>query len=496
MNNLKLILGGPGCGKTTRLLDIVQQEMATGVPSTAIAFVTFTKAAAIEARTRAAAQFQLDPEHDLPWFRTIHSLAYSQLNVSQDEMMSRRDWIEFGDVVGETISGVSDAVDGWLAFSTKHIGDQLLHIYEYAMTTLRSLRDTWYMLNDAVDWYRLKRFVDALTAYKADTGKFDFIDLLHQYSDHGTPVPVQVAVIDEAQDLTAAQWAVVERAFGGAERVYVGGDDDQAIYSWAGADIQHFLTLSTDPEVLRVSHRLPRAVHALSRQVSGRIGARYAKPFGSTDRPGTIEWHQHPDGIDFGQGSWFLLARNTYMLRHIEAMLRSQGFPYNKRIGPSVLPDEVRGMQCWERLRTGKQADMSPGDARSLARLLDVPKPQLKELARYTLASFGWEARAQLPWYDALPGIPQDRREYYLSCLRRGEKLTQAPRIRLETIHGVKGAEADHVVLLTDMSHRTAESFRADPDGEHRVFYVGLTRARQSVHLVMPQSDEAYHIDS
>jgi superfamily I DNA/RNA helicase len=286
MNNLKLILGGPGCGKTTRLLQIVAEEMATGIPSTAIAFVTFTKAAASEARTRAAAQFQLDPDHDLPWFRTIHSLAYSQLNISRDEMMSRRDWVEFGDVVGETITGTLDATDGLLAFSTKHIGDQLLHIYEYAMTTLRSLRDTWHLLNDAVDWHRLKRFVDALTAYKADTGKFDFIDLLHQYSDHGPPVPIQVAVIDEAQDLTAAQWAVVERAFSGAERVYVGGDDDQAIYQWAGADIQRFLTLSTTPDVLRVSHRLPRAVHELSRQVAARIGMRYTKLF-RAPLPGT-----------------------------------------------------------------------------------------------------------------------------------------------------------------------------------------------------------------
>jgi superfamily I DNA/RNA helicase len=137
---------------------------------------------------------------------------------------------------------------------------------------------------------------------------------------------------------------------------------------------------------------------------------------------------------------------------------------------------------------------MSSAEARALARLLDVVKPQLKELSRYTLASFGWDARARMPWYDALPGIPADRREYYLSCLRRGEKLAQPPRVRLETVHGVKGAEADHVMLLTDMSHRTAESFRAAPDGEHRVFYVGLTRARSTLHLVMPQSDESYKI--
>ena len=59
---MKLILGGPGCGKTTRLLGIVQEELARGVPSDEIAFVAFTKAAAEDAKRRAAETFGLDPK--------------------------------------------------------------------------------------------------------------------------------------------------------------------------------------------------------------------------------------------------------------------------------------------------------------------------------------------------------------------------------------------------------------------------------------------------
>jgi superfamily I DNA/RNA helicase len=494
MNNLKLVLGGPGCGKTTRLLEIVEGEMAAGVPPSAIAFVTFTKAAATEAKERAAEKFGLDPEDDLPWFRTIHSLAYARLGVSRDEILDRRDWGEFGNVVGEALTGMYDTSDGApVAGGGREIGDLLLRVTDYAATTLMPLESAWRHLNEAVNWHRLQRFADALTAYKQDVGKMDFTDLLRQYADHGDPVPVQVAVIDEAQDLTAAQWACVRRAFETAQRVYVGGDDDQAIYHWAGADVRQFLHLSATPEVLHVSHRLPRAIHTLSQTVAARISARYVKQFAPSDRDGTVEWHQHASAVDFSQpGSWFLLARNTYMLRAMEQQLREMGVPYVRRNGPAVSPTDVKAMQLWERARTGKVTDLSAGDVRALAKALDQPKPQLKESARYTLASFGWDAWAGRPWFEVLIGIPNERRDYYLACLRRGERLTKPARIRLETIHGVKGAEADHVLLMTDMSGRTATSFRLNADNEHRVFYVGVTRALQSLHLVMPQSDQAY----
>lgn len=488
MNNLKLILGGPGCGKTTRLLQIVEQEMNNGVPPSAIAFVTFTKAAAEEAKQRAAAQFSLSGD-DLPWFRTIHSLAYARLNIQRDEMLTGKDWQEFAEMVNEPMSGGLDASDGApIVASGREIGDVLLRICDYAATTMMPLDEAWHSLNEPVPWFRLKRFADALTQYKSDTGRMDFTDLLKHYAASGPPVPVQVAVIDEAQDLTAAQWAAVKMAFSGVERTFVGGDDDQAIYHWAGADVAQFLTLSDMPEVLPISHRLPRQIHSLATKIAARITARYHKRFAPSEREGTITWHQHPSGVEFANGSWLILARNNYMLFGLEKMIREQGYVYTRRSGPSVSPMDVKCMQLWERLRTGKVADMAASEARALAKALDQPKPQTKELQRYTLASFGWQVWAEHPWYMALTGISPERRDYYLACLRRGERLTKPPRLRIETIHGVKGAEADHVLLMTDMSDRTAKSFRLNEDAEHRVFYVGVTRALKSLHLVMPQS--------
>jgi len=495
MNNLHLVLGGPGCGKTTRLLEIVQEELTRGVPSSAIAFVTFNKDASDRGRVRAAEKFHLDLKQDLPWFRTIHSLAYGLLGTTRDEMMEPRDWQEFSAMVGEVITGSGgSAEDGAPQWGGREMGDTLLRIIDFSRTTLMPLEDCWHMLDEPVDWFRLKRFALALQVYKDDTGKIDFTDLLTRYATDGPAINVQVAIIDEAQDLTAAQWAVVRRCFAGAERVYVAGDDDQAIYQWAGADVPQFLTLSRTPEVLHISHRLPEEIHAFSQRIAQRISRRYIKEFRPSDRSGRVEWHQYVDGVDLSRGTWFLLARNNYMLRHIEQVVRAQGMNYTTRSGPAVLPTDVRAMLTWEQLRSGKRPDMSAAEFRALAKALDLPKPQAKELQRYTLANYSIGVRVQHPWYEALTGIPIDRRDFYLACLRRGEKLTHPPRIRIDTIHGVKGNEADHVLMMTDMSHRTAASFRLNADNEHRVFYVGATRALQSLHLIMPQSDLSYNL--
>lgn len=500
MKNLRLILGGPGTGKTSRLLDIVSEELRGGLPPSAIAFVTFTKVAAQEAKARAAEQFGLDPERDLPWFRTIHSLAYAQLSLTKDEIMGPKDWSEFSELVGETVTGVTQTLEADEADDVlygggrkREPGDVMLRIVDYAATTLRSLEAAREILNEDIAWPRLWRFAETLRWYKHDTDKIDFNDMVVRYATTGKPVPVEVAIIDEAQDLTAAQWAAAERAFAGCERVYVAGDDDQAIYHWAGADVERFLRLSTQPEVLPLSHRLPRQVHAFSQQLARNISQRYVKQFAPSDRSGELTFHNRADDVDLGSGTWFLLARNTYLLPRLETMVREQGFNYITRSGPAVNPGHVAVMQLWERMRTGKMADCSARDARALLRALGLPLTQMRELERYTLDTLGVSMeRRGLPWYEVLSGVPRYARDFYHACLRRGEKLTKPPRIRIETIHGVKGAQTDHVLLLTDFSSRTAMTYRLNPDTEHRVFYVGATRAREGLHIVLPQTRLGY----
>ena len=97
-------------------------------------------------------------------------------------------------------------------------------------------------------------------------------------------------------------------------------------------------------------------------------------------------------------------------------------------------------------------------------------------------------------WHKALNGLPETDRVYLTAMLRRKEKLSSEPRIKVSTIHGAKGGEADNVLLLTDISP-TSDNSRLLGDKEsqllsddlHRLFYVAVTRTKQNLFLVDPE---------
>ena len=67
------IFGPPGTGKTTTLLNMVDEALENGTSPHRIAFLAFTRKAANEAKERAAERFGLDPKKDLVHFRTLRS---------------------------------------------------------------------------------------------------------------------------------------------------------------------------------------------------------------------------------------------------------------------------------------------------------------------------------------------------------------------------------------------------------------------------------------
>jgi DNA helicase-2/ATP-dependent DNA helicase PcrA len=77
-----------------------------------------------------------------------------------------------------------------------------------------------------------------------------------------------------------------------------------------------------------------------------------------------------------------------------------------------------------------------------------------------------------------------DERIYMLKVLQHGQKLTEPTKIRLSTIHGAKGAQADHVIVLTDRAWRSFKEGERLPDDEARTWYVAVTRAKHKLTIV------------
>ena len=84
----------------------------------------------------------------------------------------------------------------------------------------------------------------------------DYTDMLSRYINEGFVPTFDVVLIDEAQDLSLLQWEMVQKIIDRADQVYIAGDDDQAIYKWAGADVDTFLGLEGRTLVLDKSYRI------------------------------------------------------------------------------------------------------------------------------------------------------------------------------------------------------------------------------------------------
>ena len=92
-------------------------------------------------------------------------------------------------------------------------------------------------------------------------------------------------------------------------------------------------------------------------------------------------------------------------------------------------------------------------------------------------------------WYEAFGGdAAGTRRIEYLRKMRaNGEQLNKKPRIELSTIHAAKGGESQNVVLLTDLTKTTLDTYEKNPDDENRLFYVGATRTKENLHIIEPK---------
>ena len=103
---------------------------------------------------------------------------------------------------------------------------------------------------------------------------------------------------------------------------------------------------------------------------------------------------------------------------------------------------------------------------------------------------FGLESDHDETWDMALDRIGDEDRAYASSLLNRGVNIFEKPKIKLSTIHGAKGGEADNVLLFLDLSGKAMIDLEKNSDDAHRVLYVGLTRAKSNLVLKMPEDNQ------
>ena len=484
-----IVLGPPGTGKTTTLLNKVDDYLKNTDPDK-IGYFAFTQKAAYEARDRAIKKFNLE-EDDLPYFRTLHSLAFRRLGIKKEDVMQRRHYQDFGKRIKEEIKYAEYENDYNGIFTTDSEYLRVINLAKRKEITPEqqySLQEH----NQELELDKLKIIANELERYKKEHNLIDFNDMIMDFTKSDAAVPkFDVVFIDEAQDLSKMQWHMAKSIWQKTTDSFIAGDDDQAIFRWAGADVDSFIAQEGQMLPLQQSYRIPARVHGLAMGIINKIKTRINKTWQPKIHKGSLSRYYDFEEINMSSGEWLVLARTKYMLDNLEEDLYLKGYYYQNKFRKQREHALHLAAIDWEHLRQGQLLKYDQLEKiSSYTNLWD--KQKMKGMVKdsfYGMDQLKKDYGLQTSdvWYTAFNAAPSRDINYLRKMRKNGEKLNEAPRITLSTIHGAKGGECENVVLLTDLSLNTMKSYEQNPDDENRLFYVGATRTKEHLHIVEPK---------
>ena len=485
-----IVLGPPGTGKTHTLLNEVDNCLKQTDPNK-IGYFSFTQKAAYEARDRAMAKFNLS-EDDLPYFRTLHSLAFRKLGIKKENVMQRKHYADLGNKINMRID-YNEYDEEQTGIFTTH--SDYLRIIQLAKLRGITPEQQYNLREHSQDLSvrDLKILDNELKEYKKQYGLIDFNDMITQFIKSDVCPKFDTVFIDEAQDLSRMQWDMATALMFNAEDSFIAGDDDQAIFRWAGADVDSFITQTGKILNLTQSYRVPKVVHDMAMGIVKRISNRLHKEWAPKSKSGQLSFYHDFQDVDMRKGDWFVLARTRHMLNDLENVLYSQGLYYKNKFKKGYEKDLYEAVIDWEEWRKNKHLDHEK--IKRIASYM-TPDHYSKEELQYLNKEkfYSMEEcyqrhglKTKIVWYAAFDAAPLKQIKYIRKMRANGEQLNKPPRILLSTIHGVKGGEAENVVLLTDLSNNTQKSMDRFPDDENRLFYVGATRTKDHLHIIRPK---------
>ena len=518
------VLAGAGTGKTRAITHRIAYAVHSGahVPNRVLA-VTFTARAAGEMRTRlrdlGVAGVQA---------RTFHAAALRQLQFFWPQAIGG----QLPSIVEHKASLVADACNRLrIAADRTRVRDLSAEV-EWTKVMLVDPDDYVRLAAAAgrgepggLDLATVARLVRTYEEVKADRAVIDFEDvllltagLLDERPDVAATVREQYRhfVVDEYQDVSPLQQRLLDLWLGAREDLCVVGDASQTIYSFAGATPEHLLDFPQrhpDARVVRLvrDYRSTPEVVGFANSVLSMATGRHARarleliaqrPSGP---PPTFT--AYDDDLAEASGVAARIAaevRAGRKAKDVAVLFRTNG---QSQALESALADAgvgyvVRGGERFFSRREVRDAIvLLRGAARSA-----LPGHEVGAEARAVLGSAGWAEKA-----PSAGGATRERWESLqalvvladeLAATRPGstladlvEELTErasaqhAPTVdgvTLASLHAAKGLEWDVVHLVGVSEGLLPISFAETPDDveeERRLLYVGVTRARESVHV-------------
>lgn len=516
-----LLYGPPGTGKTTSGLKWLEKRVDEGADIYRAAFVSYTKAAVEEANERLGERFGVNPETELPYSRTLHSLCVKTLGL-RDDWLADDKLDQFAEEYGYSLKPAKKSTpDDDLETMREKEGEDApyLRIWDFARHRLIPDAEAgWDAFTDYdpdgaafVRRSQFESFVEDYEKWKQENCLRDYTDLLTEYLDNPTALPVSVAVVDECQDLSPLLWSVADHLFAEAEFRATLGDDDQAVYSFSGAVPRLMNQRSTRHRVkLSQSYRLPRAITRAALSIIEQNEDREPKEIIPLDVEGVAERVSFLEDLELlNNESWFVLCRNWKLLDQILPTFEQEGIPYRigggRRYSPWSDKGPLRAARAILRLSAGQTLTMGElwplvqktgtqrgekvgvwewGFKKRLEnRVVEMPDARLtwRDLGDLGMTRWGFERVMRRDFSVLTREVSERDLRTYQNALKRGT-LEREVRISVGSMHGSKGKEADNVVALMACTGGPARAmlrpWRAEE--ERRVAYVAATRAKRA----------------
>ena len=467
------VVGPPGTGKTRRLLNEVQKYVDKGIPLNRIGYFAFTRKAAGEARDRFLKIKTELTKKDIKYFQTLHSLAFNRLGLKEENVMQDLNYKAIGDTCGIQIKYASYETNNWngiFSSDSEYLG--LINLARVKQISVLEQLDLNEHLS-RIERDKLDAIDKEISNYKKIYNLIDFTDMIQKFLDTNDTPEFDVIFVDEAQDLSLIQWSMINKIEKdtGCD-VWVAGDDDQAIFGWAGADVDSFINYNAEEIPLTKSERVPSSIQKIALDVINRIqDNRIDKKYFPKSELGEIYERYKISDIDMTTGDWLILTRTKSILKSVPTYLKKKGLFFNTAQGNSIGKSLYEDIQYWSQLQ-------------KRIPLPDIQVQRIKERIKDSM-------NLSLKWYDAFDNVSDSQITYMRLLLLNHEDPTKEARIKVSTIHGAKGGEATNVILFLNHTSNTlkgAKKSAAKQDEEYRVWYVGITRSMKNLYLIKSQN--------